>query len=197
MPKKINIPKVTGNVVITAKASSKSGATIPEGVNAIKYMTYGKGANQTTGIINDNAECWATIDPVTVESGETYTLTLDATWAWVFSYDENDTCVSILSTGSNANPQNITFTANTTKIRFGCYDPNKKLTYCNLSKVSALNYLITKNLSNCTLSNTASTVVKDESYSTTITANSGYELMNISITITTKEFNPKQNGCLL
>ena len=183
MPKKINIPKVTGNVVITAKASSKSGAAIPEGVNAIKYMTYGKGANLTTGIINDNAECWATIDSITVELGETYTLTLDATWAWVLGYNEKDVCTSVLSTGSNANPQKITFTADTTKIRFGCYDPNKTLTYCNLTKVSALNYLITKNLSNCTLSNNASTVAKDESYSTTITANSGYELMNVAITM--------------
>ena len=183
MPKKITIPKVTGNVVITAKASSKSGATIPDGVNAINYMTYNKGVNQRTGVVRDNDGCWATMNPITVEQGETYILTLDATWGWVLSYDENDTCVSILSTGGNANPQRITFTANTTKIRFGCYDPDKKLTYCNLTKVSALNYLITKNLSNCTLSNTASTVVKDESYSTTITANSGYELMNVSITM--------------
>ena len=183
MPKKITIPKVTGNVVITAKASSKSGATIPDGVNAINYMTYNKGVNQRTGVVRDNDGCWATMNPITVEQGETYILTLDATWGWVFSYDENDTCVSILSTGSNANPQRITFTADTTKIRFGCYDPDKKLTYCNLTKVSALNYLITKNLSNCTLSNNASTVVKDESYSTTITANSGYELMNVSITM--------------
>ena len=183
MPKKINIPKVTGNVVITAKARFKSGATIPEGVNAINYMTYGKGVNQTTGVIMDNPECWATMNPITVELGETYTLTLDATWGWVFCYDENDTCISVLSTGTNANPQTITFTADTTKIRFGCHDPNKKLTYCNLSKVSTTNYLITKNLSNCTLSNNASTVFKDESYSTTITANSGYELMNVVITM--------------
>ena len=118
MPKKIIIPKVTGNVVITAKASSKSGSTIPAGDNAIKYMTYGKGVNQTTGVIMDNRECWATIDPITVELGETYTLSLDGTWGWVFCYDENDTCVSVLSTGSNVNPQKITFTADTTKIRF-------------------------------------------------------------------------------
>ena len=96
MPKKIIIPKVTGNVVITAKASSKLGATIPDGVNAINYMTYNKGVNQTTGVVRDNDGCWATMNPITVEQGETYILTLDATWGWVFSYDENDTCVSLL-----------------------------------------------------------------------------------------------------
>ena len=79
MPKKITIPKVTGNVVITAKASSKSGATIPEGVNAINYMTYNKGINQTTGVVRDNNGCWATINPISVEEGETYVLNLDAT----------------------------------------------------------------------------------------------------------------------
>ena len=183
MPKKINIPKVTGNIIITASARSKSGITIPEGVNAINYMTYNKGISQTTAKIKNEIGCWATVDPITVISGTTYTLKMDATWGWVFSYDENDNFVSALSKGSNANPQSITFTANTTKIRFGCYDPNKKLTYCNLSKLTASNYLITKKLSNCTCSNTMSSVPKNGSYSTTITANSGYTLGSISVTM--------------
>ena len=135
MPKKINIPKVTGNVVITARASSKLEVTIPEGVNGISCMTYNKGINQTTAEIKNEIGCWATVDPITVEQGETYTLSLDATWAWVYSFDNNGNFVSALSTGSNSNPQNITFTADSTKIKFGCYDPNKTLTYFKLEEV--------------------------------------------------------------
>ena len=187
MPKKINIPKVTGNIVITATAKSKSNPTIPDGVNGINYMTYGKGINQTTGVIKDESACWATIDPVNVIQGETYTLSLDATWGWVYSFDDNGKFVSPLSTGSNSNPQNITFVADTGKIRYGCYDPDKKLTYCNLSRLSALNYLITKKLSNCTCSNTMSSVAKNGSYSTKISANSGYTLGNIKVTMGGKD----------
>ena len=183
MPKKINIPKVTGNIVITARASSKLEVTIPEGVNGISCMTYNKGINQTTAEIKNEIGSWATVDPITVEQGATYTLKMDATWGWVYSYDDNGNFVSALSTGSNSNPQNITFTADSTKIKFGCYDPNKTLTYCNLSKLTASNYLITKKLSNCTCSNTISSVAKNGSYSTSITANSGYTLGNISITM--------------
>ena len=78
MPKKINIPKVTGNIVITDRASSKLEVTIPEGVNGISCMTYNKGINQTTAEIKNEIGCWATVDPITVEQGETYTLSLDS-----------------------------------------------------------------------------------------------------------------------
>ena len=178
----ISISNVTGNIVITAQATATSGGTP---TNTIGNMTYGKGVNQTTGVIEDNAECWATVDPVTVVSGKTYRLSLDATWAWIFSYDENDKAMTLLSKGSNANPQDITFTVDSTKIRYGCYDPNKKLTYCNLTEVTSTEtaYTITKNLTKCTLSNNASSVTKGASYTSNITANSGYELMNISITM--------------
>ena len=44
-------------------------------------------------------------------------------------------------------------------------------------------YSITKNLTNCIISNTASEVAKGNSYSATITANSGYELKSIVVTM--------------
>lgn len=44
-------------------------------------------------------------------------------------------------------------------------------------------YSITKNLTNCTISNSATSIVEGESYSATITANSGYELSTVTVTM--------------
>lgn len=102
----------------------------------IGNMTYGKGIDQTTHTIKDDAACWATVDPVTVEQGATYTLQMDGTWVWGYAFDDNDKYVSELFTSSGNNNYKNTFTAPTTKIRYGCYDPGKYLTYCNLIKTS-------------------------------------------------------------
>ncbi len=44
-------------------------------------------------------------------------------------------------------------------------------------------YSITKNLTQCTINNSATQVIQGESYSATITAKSGYELKSISVTM--------------
>ena len=105
-----------------------------EDINMIPKMTYGNGINQTTGEITNNPECWATVAPVTVENGQTYTISCDAPWAWVYGFDESDNYTSQLVLGTNEVPQVFTFRTDTTKIRFGCYDPNHTLTYCTLVK---------------------------------------------------------------
>lgn len=137
-----------GEVTITATSHSGvskqiiltvSNGTLREkssGGSTIGNMTYGKGIDQTTHIIKDDAACWATVDPVTVEQGATYTLQMDGTWAWGYAFDDNDNYVSELFTSSGNNNYKNTFTAPTTKIRYGCYDPGKYLTYCNLTKTS-------------------------------------------------------------
>ena len=105
-----------------------------EDTNVMPKMTYNKGVNQTTGEIRDNTGCWATVEPITVETGKTYTVSCNATWLWVYGFDESDNYTSQLVLGTNEVPQNFTFTSNTTKIIFGCYDPKKQLTYCTLTK---------------------------------------------------------------
>ena len=132
--------------VTTAKGNTKTsniftvtleGKSTPEpDPNTIGNMTYGKGIDQTTHTIKDDAACWATVDPVTVEQGATYTLQMDGTWVWGYAFDDNDKYVSELFTSSGNNNYKNTFTAPTTKIRYGCYDPGKYLTYCNLIKTS-------------------------------------------------------------
>ena len=116
----------------TLREKSSGGSTTP----TIGNMTYGKGMDQTTHLIKDDAACWATVDPVTVEQGATYTLQMDGTWVWGYAFDDNDKYVSELFTSSGNNNYKNTFTAPTTKIRYGCYDPGKYLTYCNLTKTS-------------------------------------------------------------
>ena len=129
----INIPNVTGNIVITVTATKEEVEVPPE--DAVAGMTYGKGINQTTGEITDNPQCWATVYPISVTQGKTYTISLDATYIWVVSCNDNgDVIIPFLTTGTNSKPQSFTFTANTSKIRYGCYDPNKQLTYCNLTE---------------------------------------------------------------
>ena len=198
----INIPNVTGNVVITVQATETSsggdtgggetgGGSDPITGDVLSYMTYGKGINQTTGAITNNPECWATVDPFVVVTGRTYTISCDATWVWVYGFDEADNYTSQLVLGSNENPQNFTFTANSTRIRFGCYDPSHTLTYCNLTESSSsggesggsTSYTITRNLTNCTSSNNTSSVAQGAAYSTTVTPNSGSELLNVAITM--------------
>lgn len=102
----------------------------------IGNMTYGKGIDQSTHIITNKAECWATVNAVTVEQGATYTLQMDGTWVWGYAFDDSDNYVSELFTSNGNNNYEYTFTAPTNKIRYGCYDPGKYLTYCNLTKTS-------------------------------------------------------------
>ena len=199
MAKRINIPNVTGNIVITAVTSAITGGSNPVEtvIDGMSYMTYGKGINQTTAVITDNPQCWATVNAVQVVNGKTYTITLDAVHAWVFSFDDSDKFVSQLVIGNTTNPQTFTFTANSSHIRFGCYDPNHTLTYCRVSASGSSSggsggnggsggtttYSVTKNLPNCTSSNAASSVNKNANYSTLISANNGYRIDSITVTM--------------
>lgn len=107
----------------------------PYNIDGMKVMTRGKGVNLTTGEMKDNPRSLATVDAVTVVSGQRYRITGDATWVWVISYDDNDNYVSTLVRGSGSNPQDFTFTSDTNHIRFGIYDPNSQLTYCTVKAV--------------------------------------------------------------
>lgn len=53
----------------------------------------------------------------------------------------------------------------------------------NMVLDSNVYYSITKNLTNCSISNNATQAIKGNSYSATITANSGYELKSVTVTM--------------
>ena len=180
---KIDIPNVTGNIAITVKASYKSEVTTPVNGDIMNYLTYNKGVNQTTGAIKNESGCWATVNSIEVEPGGTYTLKMDAIWGWVYSFDESGNLISKLVLGNGENPQEFTFTADTNRIKVGCNDPNKNLTYCTITKVASTNsvYTITNNLKGCVNSNTATSVYENSSYIATITENKEYELESVKV----------------
>ena len=107
----------------------------PYNIDGMEVMTRDKAIDWSTYQIMDSRNCWATVNAVTVVSGRQYRITADATWGWVFSFDDNDNFVLILVRGSGDNPQDFRFTANANHIRFGVFDPNGQLTYCTVKAV--------------------------------------------------------------
>lgn len=122
------------NGVLRAKDSG--GATPEPEPGTIGNMTFGKKVDNSTHKIVDSTEDWATVNPITVEKGAHYSLQMDATWVWCYAYDDNDNFVKELFTTTGDYNTKYTFVAETTKIRYGCYDPRKYLSYCNLTKTS-------------------------------------------------------------
>lgn len=121
----------------TLREKSSGGSTTPEPApGTIGNMTFGKKVDTSTHKIVDSSSDWATINPVTVEKGGHYTLQMDATWVWCYAYDDNDNFIKELFTSTGDYNTKYSFTATTTKIRYGCYDPRKYLSYCNLTKTS-------------------------------------------------------------
>lgn len=116
------------------KAKDSGGATPEPGT--IGNMTFGKKVDNSTHKIVDSTEDWATVNPITVEKGAHYSLQMDATWVWCYAYDDNDNFVKELFTTTGDYNTKYTFVAETTKIRYGCYDPRKYLSYCTLTKTS-------------------------------------------------------------
>lgn len=130
----VNIPNVTGDISILVDTEVISTPEPEPGT--IGNMTFGKKVDTSTHKIVDSTDDWATINPVTVEKGGYYTLQMDATWVWCYAYDDNDNFVKELFTTTGNYNAKYTFQAPTTKIRYGCYDPRKYLSYCNLTKTS-------------------------------------------------------------
>lgn len=122
----INISSVTGNITITASAIES---------RILSQLQYGKGWRNNSSSVVDNSQCWATVDAVSVTADKRYKIACDASWLWIRTFDENDALVATISTGSDANPSEYTFTPTTSYIRAGCYDPNKTLTYFTLEEV--------------------------------------------------------------
>ena len=123
---------------------SSSGGTTPGGgtdpgtggnPNILSQLQYGKGWNNNSSSIVDNPQCWATVDMVSVTANKRYKISCNASWLWIRSFDSNGSLVALITNGSDSNPSEYTFTANTPYIRCGCYDPNKTLTYFKLEEV--------------------------------------------------------------
>ena len=96
----------------------------------------------------------------------------------VFGYvDENNTIVL------NGNLADGTYT-----VKYEMED-GSKINIGNLVLDTNVYYSVINTLTNCTSSNSAKQAVEGESYSTTITANSGYELSSIKVTMGGKDIS--------
>ena len=125
---------------LTYSESSSGGGTTPGGgtesnPNILTGLIYGKGWDNASSSVVDNPQCWATVDKISVTSGTRYKISCNASWLWIRSFDSSGSLVAMISNGSESNPSEYTFTANTPYIRCGCYDPNKALTYFKLEEV--------------------------------------------------------------
>ena len=149
----INIPSVTGNIVITVTATA-----IPTKYTITRNLSHCT-TNNTSNLINKNGSYNATISANSGYVIDTIVVTMGGT-------NISSTAVS----GNNIYIPNVTgdivITVTTTAIT-----------------VVPTTYTITRNLSNCTSNNTTSSVNQGVSYSAIITPNSGYELLNVAITM--------------
>ena len=118
----------------TPGGGTESGGT-ETNPNILSQLQYGKGWSNKNSSIVDNPQCWATVDMVSVTANKRYKISCNASWLWIRSFDSSGSLVATISTGSDSNPSEYTFTANTPYIRCGCYDPNKTLTYFKLEEV--------------------------------------------------------------
>ena len=109
----------------------------PYNIDVMKVLTQGMEIDLDWDVfpVIKNPNCWATVDPVTVVSGQRYRLTADATWANVVCYDDNDKFVSIVGDGDDNNPQDFIFKPHTNHIRVSIYDPKGQLTYFTIKAV--------------------------------------------------------------
>ena len=131
---------------LTYSESSSGGGTTPGGgstpgggtetnPNILSQLQYGKGWDGTSSSIVDNPQCWATVDKISVTANKRYKISCNASWLWIRSFDSSGSLVATISTGSDTNPSEYTFTPTTSYIKCGCYDPNNTLTYFKLEEV--------------------------------------------------------------
>ena len=149
----INIPSVTGDIVITAIATaSVSTPTTYTVTNNLSHCSTSNASNT----VNKNGSYNATIS---VNNG--YTLS-----SIVVTMGGTDITSQVVS-GNSINIASVTgdvvITVTTTVVQ--------------------TTYSITNNLSNCTTNNASEVINKNESYNATISANSGYEIKSIVVTM--------------
>ena len=155
--------KVT-TITITDKSGTKT-ATINDGADKAELINAIKGS-LTLGIASDGL-IYLFVDGAPVGTGIPQGQSGD-----VFGYvDENNTVVL------NGNLADGTYT-----IKYEMANGNI-VDIGNMVLDSTVYYSVTSNLTNCTISNSTKTVAQGSSYSATITANSGYELKSVVVTM--------------
>ena len=152
----INISNVTGNVVITAIATA---ITVVPTTYTVTNILLNCRTNNNSNVISEGSSYEATITPRAGYQIERTTVTMGGT--------------NISSTTVNRNNINIPNVTGDIVITV----------QATAITVEPTTYTITRNLPNCTSSNTASSVNKNASYSTLISPNDGYKIDSITVTM--------------
>ena len=157
MGKRINIPSVTGNVVITVTATA-----IPITYTITNNLSHCT-TNNSSRSVNQGVSYSAIITPNSGYELLNVAITMGGTnvTSSVYTYQNGNAVINIPSVTGN-----VVITVQATAIT-----------------VEPTTYTITRNLPNCTSSNTASSVNKNASYSTLITPNAGYQIDSITVTM--------------
>ena len=151
--KRINIPNVTGDIVIMVTTTA---VQITYSItNNLSHCT----TNNNSNVISEGSSYRAIVTPNVGYQIERTTVTMGGT-------DISSTVV----TGNNINIASVTGDIVITVI-------------ATASVSTPTTYTVTRNLSNCTSNNTTSSVNQGVSYSAIITPNSGYKLLNVAITM--------------
>ena len=157
MGKRINIPSVTGNVVITVTATA-----IPITYTITNNLSHCT-TNNSSRSVNQGVSYSAIITPNSGYELLNVAITMGGTnvTSSVYTYQNGNAVISIPNVTGN-----VVITVQATAIT-----------------VEPTTYTITRNLPNCTSSNTASSVNKNASYSTLISPNDGYRIDSITVTM--------------
>ena len=157
MGKRINIPSVTGNVVITVTATA-----IPITYTITNNLSHCT-TNNSSRSVNQGVSYSAIITPNSGYELLNVAITMGGTnvTSSVYTYQNGNAVINIPSVTGN-----VVITVQATAIT-----------------VEPTTYTITRNLPNCTSSNTASRVNKNASYSTLISPNDGYKIDSITVTM--------------
>ena len=157
MGKRINIPSVTGNIVITVTATA-----IPITYTITNNLSHCT-TNNSSRSVNQGVSYSAIITPNSGYELLNVAITMGGTnvTSSVYTYQNGNAVINIPSVTGN-----VVITVQATAIT-----------------VEPTTYTITRNLPNCTSSNTASRVNKNASYSTLISPNDGYRIDSITVTM--------------
>lgn len=158
---KIKIPKVTGNVSIKCRATSQeSSSNIYTVINNLTNCTN----NNKTSSANEGSAYVATVTPNSGYELMNVAITMGGTnvTSSVYTYQNGNAVINIPSVTGD-----VVITVQATASSGG----------------GTTTYTVTKNLPNCTSSNTTSSVNENASYSTLISANNGYKIDSITVTM--------------
>ena len=157
MGKRINIPSVTGNVVITVTATA-----IPITYTITNNLSHCT-TNNSSRSVNQGVSYSAIITPNSGYELLNVAITMGGTnvTSSVYTYQNGNAVINIPSVTGN-----VVITVQATAIT-----------------VEPTTYTVTNNLSHCSTSNASNTVNKNRSYNATISVNNGYTLSSIIVTM--------------